>query len=430
MGDDLTLGGPVYFIEPRVAGKRRRVVEKRFGQPDEDLELLRQRLFEFRKRSIKNINKNLKKFKGVMKENEHLTLNIVKEPSEAVKYILNENKDQGLSRVDINKSNTLRPLTNELIQNGFEIVDTYNFATASGNLGIFDNLEPGNYWTIRGLELDNALRSFDLNPKPMVYTRQLISKATGNKDFIGVIGANVFSATGEILAVQHLYNISSILAHAKKVFIILTLDKLVDNYSDALFQARCTAMYGLEQIILDLFDSERGKKKSKVPKPGKYHKGPQATRTLKDANYEQYKTPENLHIIILGDTRLDLVGSKYEELLYCINCRRCGLYCPRVRARSEERSMVPLNARELLMDGFLNGPEKAIADGLFDCTLCRACTKLCPVGIELTEHIQELRERCQRADLFSKPHKRIRNNILEVGNAYGSDHAIKPEIKK
>ena len=149
-----------------------------------------------------------------------------------------------------------------------------------------------------------------------------------------------------------------------------------------------------------------------------------------------YKPPENLHVIILDDPRRDLLGSKREDLLYCINCRRCGLYCPRIRAGSQTnerkasaQTLSRLTARELLMDGFLYGPERAIEDGLFDCTLCRSCSNICPVDIDLTEYLLDLRETCQKKELFTEPHKRIKNNILDLGNAYGSDYTMKASAR-
>ena len=93
--------------------------------------------------------------------------------------------------------------------------------------------------------------------------------------------------------------------------------------------------------------------------------------------------------------------------------------------KAQAGSAMALTARELLMDGFLNGTECVISEGLFNCTLCKYCSNICPVDIDLTGHLQKLRESCQKDDLFSTPHKRIRNNILELGNAYGSDYTIK-----
>jgi len=199
---------------------------------------------------------------------------------------------------------------------------------------------------------------------------------------------------------------------------------------DALFQARCTAMYGLQQIILDLFDSELGDSK-KVEQLRKKGEGSIKDQLGMENLLEQYTQPENLYVILLDDSRIELVGTKQEDLLYCIGCRRCGLLCPRLRAYKKnknlkESSILTSNtARELLLNGYLAGPKQAISDGLFECTLCKSCTELCPVGIDLTGHLQSLRERCQEDDLFAEPHKRIRKNILEVGNAYGTEYTFK-----
>ncbi len=431
----MTFGGPIHFIEPELLSKRKGVINKRLGKEAITTDGLHEQLLELRKKAIRNIKKNFSTFKKKAKENDKLTLHISKDPSEAVNYIFNETRNLELSRIDINRSNTIRTLEPYLHQKGFEVVHTYNHAIKSGNLGVFDNVEPGYYWTLSELELENKFQSFNRNPKPIAYTRELISRSTSKGDFIGVLGANVFSTTGEIFAVQHLYNITSILTHAKQSFLVLTLDKLVGSYSDALFQARCTAMYGLEQIILDLFDVERLKGKLKGKKVKKSKKTAKS-QTIDKNYYERYQPPENLHIIILDDARMKLLGSNQEDLLFCIGCRKCGLLCPRIRVGRQKPDEVKdltqvsftLTARELLMDGILHGPERAIENGLFDCTLCRSCSITCPLGIELTDHIQKMRESCQKSDLFAAPHKRIRNNILKVGNAYGSDYTMKASI--
>ncbi|WP_455393298.1 4Fe-4S dicluster domain-containing protein [[Eubacterium] cellulosolvens] len=432
---------PIHFIEPNLSSKRLGVINKRLGRSELKLHELRERLLELRKNAVKNSQKNLQLFKSNIKDRENISLYIAKNSEEAVRYITTQGEQTGLSRIDVSRSNTVRGLEPGLIQNDFEVLHTYDYAIKSGTLGVFTNLAPGFYWSLQGLELENTYQSFNVSPEPIVYSKRLITKSTSAQSFLGLVGANVFSATGEILIVQHLFNISSILSHAKQSFIVLTRDKLVDDYTDALFQARCTAMYGLEQIILDLFDNERCKdrtgalqnmKKSATGKKSQYE-----THKLRmDENFGDYNPPDNLHIIILDDERSELRGSKREDLLYCIGCRRCAQLCPRVRGsgcRTEGEagnsigsSISALTARELLMDGFLLGPEKAIDEGLFDCTLCRSCSSICPVDIELTDHLLELREHCQKNDLFSPPHKRIRQNILNVGNAYGSKHTIKP----
>ncbi len=431
-------GENIHFIEPDLNTKRRGMVKARLGKVSERTEQeIKDKLLDLRKQSIADTQNNLRTFKKNAKQKGFYDIHIAKTPAEVVKYISKQNKRYGLSRIDMNRSNTLRTLIPELNSSGFETIQTYNYAVSSGSVGIYDTTEPGQYWTLDKLELESKFQAFNYNPSPIAYSKELIHKATSDQPFIGLVGANVFSASGEILEIQHLYNISSILTHATQSFIVLTLDKLVDNYQNALYQARCTAMFGLDQILLDLFDIERFKDtvgddkgiKRALKGSKKIEHQPKRWKT-KDAHFDSYRSPENLHIIILDDDRNKFIGTKQEELLYCIGCRRCGLYCPRVRVGKQRPTSITdltqisftLTARELIMDGHLFGLERAVDEGLFDCTLCRSCTNVCPVGIDLAEYILELRESCQDMDIFAKPHKRIRKNILETGNAYGSDY--------
>jgi L-lactate utilization protein LutB len=454
-GDELLIDDSVYFIEPDLTTKRRGVANARLGRTIELTEdQIKDRLLEIRKGAVAGTQKNLTKFKKNVKEKGLYNVHIAKSPSQVANIISKQNQKFGLSRIDMNRSNTLRALTPELTKTGFEVIHTYNYAIKSGSVGIYDLTEPEQYWSLDELEFDAKFQSFNRNQKPITYSRELITKATDHQDFIGLVGANVFSASGEILEVQHLYNISSILNHAKQSFIVLTLDKLVGNYQDALYQSRCTAMFGLEQILLDLFDIERlrgtvegksdvygkikGKNKSKDMRLIQ-NKSNNKRKSWKSKNeyFDQYQPPEDLHIIILDDARSKFIGTKSEDLLYCIGCRRCGLHCPRVRVGKQkpitvkDLSMVSftLTARELIMDGYLYGLEKVLDEGLFDCSLCRSCSNICPVGIDLAEYLLKLREDCQKKDLFAEPHKRIRKNIQDTGTAYGSDYVMKRDSK-
>jgi len=199
--------------------------------------------------------------------------------------------------------------------------------------------------------------------------------------------------------------------------------------------------------LLDLFDIERLRgivegKPGKNPKKSKNDsakKGKKSTSwDAKSEYFDRYTPPENLHVIILDDARTKFIGTKREDLLYCIGCRRCGLHCPRVRVGKQkpksvkDLSMVSftLTARELIMDGYLYDLETVLDEGLFDCTLCRSCSNICPVGIDLADYLLKLREDCQKKDLFAEPHKRIRKNIKTTGTAYGVEHSIKTESKK
>ena len=438
--------GPIYFIEPELASKRKGVIDKRLGKAEMVSSKLEEQLLDIRKEAVRNTQKNLKIFKSHIKNKNMFPLHMAETPEDVIKYIINQSKrfKPQLRKIAVNHSNTIRNLKPELIRNGFDLWHTYEHAVESGTLGKFSDSTPGQYWTLRNLELNNTFSTFNLNMNPRVYTKEILTGTKADHDFIGLIGANVFTATGKIISVQHMYNISSILSHAKLTFVVLTVDKLVESFADAMFQARCAAMYGLEQIILDLFDVQRIRGKDEIKGKGKSQNAigvgnSRKKMELSEDNYQVYKPPQNLQVILLDDSRSEFIGSKREELLYCISCRRCGLHCPRIRSGADKdgdtkKNIEPgtslLTAHELLMDGFLYGPKLAIERGLFDCTLCRFCSNICPVGIDLTSHLLDLRERCQGDDLFAEPHKRIRNNILEVGTAYGSEYSMKTGGRK
>jgi L-lactate utilization protein LutB len=432
--------GPIHFIEPFLESKRNAVIKQRFRKDKDFISLspaqFQDKLKLLRKESVKNLDTNLKVLKKYSAEKKLFSLHIVKSTTDVVDYIATQNQkfNRQLNTVAINHSNTIRTIEPELVKSGFKVYHSYDNMLSSGTLGGFadvsktesgvpHDMSSGNYWTLCNLEPENNFSSFNMTAEPRSYSRPIFSPVKPSEDFIGVIGANVFSSTGKILEVQHLYNISSIITHAKLTIIVLTVDKLVESFVDALFQARCTAMYGVEQIILEMFDSERGRNRGKdrISVSSKSINEPLNTKL------EKYQPPKNLHVIVLDDSRADYKNTENEELLYCIGCRRCGLYCPRIRARLDDPNADTnvLTAHELVMDGYLYGLKTVIDEGLFDCTLCGSCSNLCPVGIDLAKHLAELRDRCQISDLFSEPHKRIRKNILETGNAYGTEQSMK-----
>ena len=203
------MSAPMHFIEPVLPIKRQGIIAKRFGKDSPTADELTDRLLALRKRAVKDAQQNMRAFKRTVKENDTIKMHITRTPAGAVEYIASQSKDLGLARLGMNRSNTLRVLEPELVKSGFEPVPTYEHTIESGVLGTFDHLGLGNYWTLPDLELENNFQSFHLNDRPMVYSRELFNSTMGGQDFIGLIGANVFASTGEVMAVQHLNNISS-----------------------------------------------------------------------------------------------------------------------------------------------------------------------------------------------------------------------------
>ena len=103
--------------------------------------------------------------------------------------------------------------------------------------------------------------------------------------------------------------------------------------------------------------------------------------------------PEEVHVVFLDNGRHNLLGSDFEEALYCIRCGACQNACPVYRnIGGHAYGGVyggPIGAVITpLLSGFSQGSELPQAS-----SLCGACWEVCPVGIHLHDHLIRLRAR-------------------------------------
>ena len=105
--------------------------------------------------------------------------------------------------------------------------------------------------------------------------------------------------------------------------------------------------------------------------------------------------PEELHVILMDHGRSRILASPYREVLACIRCGACLNHCPVYRqVGGHAYGSVYSGPIGVVLAPLLEG-ERA-SDLPFDaCSLCTACTDVCPVGIPLHELI--LRHRADRA---------------------------------
>jgi len=101
--------------------------------------------------------------------------------------------------------------------------------------------------------------------------------------------------------------------------------------------------------------------------------------------------PEELHVIFMDNGRTNLLGSEYEEALYCIRCGACLNACPVYRNIGGHAYGAiypgPIGA---VISPLLNGLE-SWNDLPQASSLCGACHEVCPVGIHLHDHLVSLR---------------------------------------
>lgn len=87
------------------------------------------------------------------------------------------------------------------------------------------------------------------------------------------------------------------------------------------------------------------------------------------------------------------------ELSKCVRCGSCKAFCPIY----DEDSMESMGARGRLslLLGLSTGklvPSKILNDRIFSCTLCGACSDLCPLGVDIKEVIYHGRNILKKSD--------------------------------
>ena len=111
---------------------------------------------------------------------------------------------------------------------------------------------------------------------------------------------------------------------------------------------------------------------------------------------------EEFHLILLDNGRSKLLGTEFEEALYCIRCGACLNVCPVYRQTGGHAYgstySGPIGA---VLTPLLKGNSEA-KDLPHASSLCGACSEACPVGIPLHELLLKLRGQQVDEGLASK----------------------------
>lgn len=105
----------------------------------------------------------------------------------------------------------------------------------------------------------------------------------------------------------------------------------------------------------------------------------------------------------------------------CRFCWMCRHLCP-VQLQTGKEVNTP-RAKAVLLDMIENGQEfdKDIAEAMFECLLCDACTNDCATGYEPPMFIKEARTEAWIKDLLPAGVKAVKENLEKTGNIYGEE---------
>jgi L-lactate dehydrogenase complex protein LldF len=188
---------------------------------------------------------------------------------------------------------------------------------------------------------------------------------------IGISGANFGVAeTGTIVTVTNEGNARLVTSVPPVHVVVMGIEKLIPSFED------------LSVFTQLLARSSTGQKLSVYTN---FVTGPRGEDELDGA--------EEMHLILLDNGRSKLLGTEFEEALYCIRCGACLNVCPVYRQTGGHAYgstySGPIGA---VITPLLKGDEEA-KDLPHASSLCGACSEACPVGIPLHDLLLKLRNR-------------------------------------
>ena len=373
---------PIWLIEPVI---RRDLVAQKLAQVklgatpvpenssvDEICQQLR-KIREFTQHNIDSLVKELRH--NLSQEHPQVAVTSVSDSIEAVKYIAKISGDINL--ISTNNSSVIsQELKPGLVASGFTVLNSYynEFDIKEGKFL--------DYWALPRLLDENIIGSFEVSAKMSGIDQPCVTNEE-IKACVAVLGVNAISAQDTtVYFLQHFSNIYNDLRYAKKVILVVGLDKIVRSKSDATFQTKCMGIFGMESLLLEI--------------------QPKATKTLTIADLKPISSngDRELHIIILDNGRTNLLQGKFRDLFLCIGCRACNKHCPiRHTLGNADYIWTPKNYLYQVINGNISTIDA--------CLHCEACRIECPVDIDLPYLIWQA-----KIDYINKHGRPFRHKIL------------------
>lgn len=313
------------------------------------------RLKNIRSHSLSNLNHLKERFQSRCSEKDQVNICSATDAAGAVSYI---GKITGRDKIlAMNRASAIGELRAPLEENGYKLISTYLAESSSK-----DDVEKvlNSPWQLPIVSPECAFESFAI---------QSPSRSEGRKDYTALLGVAAAAAgDGSLFFLQHTSNIGTMLREARRLIIVVGLEKIVDSRDDALFQTRCMGLFGLESVVLDLKLPDKSRDVFELEK-----------LPLTDL-------PPEIHVILLDNGRSEIAEDKaFRELLACISCRACAMHCPTHEYFSADSAGYP----KRYIWSYLTGDNPS----LDLCTGCGMCFLKCPLDIDIPRMVATARSR-------------------------------------
>lgn len=317
-----------------------------------------------------------------------IKVHLVKEKQEAIDIILAEIGEEKL--VVKSKSNVTKEieLTKALEKKGITVVETDIGDRILQLLNASPSHPTGPVAHLSAKDIAKRLsahynKPVKENPEEIVKVVKEDVSSNLEKAKIGITGANAITAEeGSIIMIHNEGNIHEVMRKEKHI-VVTSMDKVYPDIEAAMNMIKILSFNATGSIIPSFVEIISGvSKTADVEK--KFVKG--------------VHSPSEIILILLDNKRSELARNGFRELLYCIGCGNCLLYCP----------MYNTIGNEYAIDNYLGG--KGIAyyslsrneknEKLELCLTCSKCKESCPLELDIPAIIKKIRSKGISSEIY------------------------------
>lgn len=317
-----------------------------------------------------------------------IKVHLVKEKQEALDIIFSEIGDEKL--VVKSKSNVTKEieLTKALEKKGLAVVETDIGDRILQLLNASPSHPTGPVAHLSAKEIAKRLSEHYSKPIKEIpeeivkIVKEDIISNLGNAR-IGITGANAITAEeGSILITHNEGNIHEVMRKEKHI-VVTSIDKIYPDIEAAVNMIKILSYNATGSIIPSFLDVISGvSKTADVEK--KFIKG--------------VHSPSEITLVLLDNRRSELARNGFKELLHCIGCGNCLIYCPMYNTIGNEYALDNyLGGRGIAYYSLSNNEKN---EKLELCLTCDKCRENCPVDLDIPAIIRKIRSRGVSSEIY------------------------------
>ncbi|RJR31435.1 lactate utilization protein [Candidatus Parcubacteria bacterium] len=227
----------------------------------------------------------------------------------------------------------------------------------------------------------------DVEPKPekiVAFVRSYLREKIKNAK-TGLTGANAVTAEGQVVILENEGNISLLSHLPDRHIVVVGVNKIVKNMSEANDVVKAAAVWGTGQDW---------------PNYVNVISGPSKTGDIQNELVFGAHGAREVHVIFVDAGRFETARSPFKEKLYCINCGACYDCCPIYNTSGLK-------------------PKISDFEKNYSCSLCSSCTINCPVKIDWQKLTKMARNDFVKDGKISAANKKMIENVRQYGNPFG-----------